>query len=1435
MHAPHPSSDPPPFHKSAAPSQANNHNNRHDDDFGQCPPGKRNSPTDTSTTASPPSSFHDSTQSSRSAFTKLRTHSIPPLHNASSSTESPLDTWLHIERYLFATYTALQSGDEATLRPLKAPQSRMAWYAAVFNLCHGDPNVSRDLYAKLALAVLHTLEMLVLYPMLRHADRGRLHIITGRDDAPSAREAQGTAGAASTTRPVSNLSFSFMRRLLFGGDPPAPTVGSTPTSRRGEPHAPPSSPAVRFDDAPGVVPPPQLRTSPLSATVSPVTSTAAAESKGGTDAAVLTPGGGADTGRVQLDDEEQLLPEWSVTPSVLLTQPSSTATAGVPQSRGTTEVMEGGIAEALSPHELHSPTPALVSASPAAAAGLPSSFCRTLMEEYANFMSFRRVVISCFSYLDQYYTRRFGMDTVSMMCLKIFYVVVYEPIRPLLLDEIIRLSLHLRTEHQRTGQYPSREGQLLQDTLGIIGELVAQVQATLSYLVAGDPNEPAASPIPRSLWRPAATPTGSLALPRQGSGHGSCVEANALWDSVPGTLTKSPLKLDSVGRGGGVSSEAAEPSDMSRSVSHLGRSGEPSAGLEREASKAFTTPVPMRPTMAAHPPPLVVDLRRIIEVSERLTSRSLAASMAQQALEHSEIKSRADSQTTVQTGSIVVEVTQTLAALVMTDVGDAYVAAAEEYYAHEVSRHLSTPWGRRHYVHWVRDVFQVERHLTQQLKFPSFQSALRTMLVRRLLTDVNRTIILDPDSGFLALLEVWSGSRQDDGLLHAVLEGTPPSAVAPSLPTTTGAAPVSVKPLPPDVALGFFFAAFAETQDEACLLLLGSVLAAKVIQDCAQLVTSYLKTVICGTTEGGPAEPRRRLAGVSDPVDCVASPSLSAGRELMQQLLGVAAAHEALIMNHLHADAVLLNALRDALAEVLNPTRWSRPGAQTSSEQRVREGVVPHSDLPSVLLSRDAGAKATAPLVALAASIPDGTEVALHDLINDFYDINCLQDGATTTSVAAGGGSRASAAMVDLESVLSQVATFASLLDNKDVFVEGFRVRLARRLIARHAEVSDVERSMVRRLQLQLGVGRTHAFELMFRDCDGTIQTREGFRETDAARRLGVDVRVQLLSSSHWPVYRMLSFQPHPSLAQGMDALQEYYMRQHPSRALQWIHLLSSASLRAEYPLGTKAVLASSVQATILLHVSEASNGVCRTKASANGPSATSSTLAGEHLSATPTALLWRGPGLHGATPVEPSDASHRRIYLSEEEELPSPASWPRGSITGAELAARMGMEFSALQPHLASVVRHKVFALVARLPSASPTHAVEAVAEEEESPLHATNRFVLNAAFTHRAQRIRLPLPRSRLDAEKSGDASSAVPATVLHARHQQLDAAIIRIMKSSRLLRYHDLRVMATQQVSGVFMPSTKVIKSRVEHLLSWGYLKRSDDDAAVLEYLA
>ncbi|KAL8121585.1 hypothetical protein AgCh_018360 [Apium graveolens] len=116
---------------------------------------------------------------------------------------------------------------------------------------------------------------------------------------------------------------------------------------------------------------------------------------------------------------------------------------------------------------------------------------------------------------------------------------------------------------------------------------------------------------------------------------------------------------------------------------------------------------------------------------------------------------------------------------------------------------------------------------------------------------------------------------------------------------------------------------------------------------------------------------------------------------------------------------------------------------------------------------------------------------------------------------------------------------------------------------------------------------------------------------------------------------------------------------------------------------------------------------------------------------------------------------------------------------------------------------------------------------EPNNKTISPTDYFEFNSKFTDKMRRIKIPLPPV--------DEKKKVIEDVDKDRRYAIDASIVRIMKSRKVLGYQQLVMECVEQLGRMFKPDVKAIKKRIEDLITRDYLERDKDNANLFRYLA
>ncbi|KAG5628238.1 hypothetical protein H5410_013456 [Solanum commersonii] len=116
---------------------------------------------------------------------------------------------------------------------------------------------------------------------------------------------------------------------------------------------------------------------------------------------------------------------------------------------------------------------------------------------------------------------------------------------------------------------------------------------------------------------------------------------------------------------------------------------------------------------------------------------------------------------------------------------------------------------------------------------------------------------------------------------------------------------------------------------------------------------------------------------------------------------------------------------------------------------------------------------------------------------------------------------------------------------------------------------------------------------------------------------------------------------------------------------------------------------------------------------------------------------------------------------------------------------------------------------------------------EPSTKTISPTDIFGFNSKFIDKIGRIKIPLPPV--------DEKKKVIEGVDRDRRYTIDASIVRIMRSRKVIAYQQLVMECIQQLGQIFKPDVKAIKKRIEYLIGREYLERDKDNPNLFKYLA
>ncbi|GAM29355.1 hypothetical protein SAMD00019534_125310, partial [Acytostelium subglobosum LB1] len=104
---------------------------------------------------------------------------------------------------------------------------------------------------------------------------------------------------------------------------------------------------------------------------------------------------------------------------------------------------------------------------------------------------------------------------------------------------------------------------------------------------------------------------------------------------------------------------------------------------------------------------------------------------------------------------------------------------------------------------------------------------------------------------------------------------------------------------------------------------------------------------------------------------------------------------------------------------------------------------------------------------------------------------------------------------------------------------------------------------------------------------------------------------------------------------------------------------------------------------------------------------------------------------------------------------------------------------------------------------------------------------FSINTKFTSKKMKVNCNIPVQIGDTKTSEGQQTVSNTEIEKERYFKLQAAIVRIMKSKKVMNHNELVVETTNQMTKWFSPKIPTIKKAIEYLIEQEYIRRTSDD--------
>merc|ERR1719402_1536661 len=363
----------------------------------------------------------------------------------------------------------------------------------------------------------------------------------------------------------------------------------------------------------------------------------------------------------------------------------------------------------------------------------------------------------------------------------------------------------------------------------------------------------------------------------------------------------------------------------------------------------------------------------------------------------------------------------------------------------------------------------------------------------------------------------------------------------------------------------------------------------------------------------------------------------------------------------------------------------------------------------------------------------------------------------------------------EIDEVLNKAMVMFRFLSEKDVFERYYKNHLAKRLLQAKSLSDDSEKQMIHKLRQECGCQFTSKLEGMFKDIHLSNTLNDEFRNRLSPTVI-IDVTLKVLTTGYWPTQQQAQSCQLPRTA--FDAFEEFkrfYLNKHSGRQLTLQANMGNADLNAVF-YGTP----------------KKKNVDEEDEASTSTP------------------------------PEKPKERKHI-LSCTTYQMVILMAFNKRESWTFEELIAETDIPEKECSRSLLSMVHGK---------------AANRVLRKEPKELHKneikkTDKLFVNDQFQSKLHKVKILSVTA-----KQGETEPEQKETrnkVDEDRRHEIEAAIVRIMKSRKSLQHNNLVSEVIEQLKARFSPTPPVIKKRIEALIEREYLTRDNTERKLYKYVA
>ncbi|XP_060844607.1 cullin-3-like [Rhopalosiphum padi] len=363
----------------------------------------------------------------------------------------------------------------------------------------------------------------------------------------------------------------------------------------------------------------------------------------------------------------------------------------------------------------------------------------------------------------------------------------------------------------------------------------------------------------------------------------------------------------------------------------------------------------------------------------------------------------------------------------------------------------------------------------------------------------------------------------------------------------------------------------------------------------------------------------------------------------------------------------------------------------------------------------------------------------------------------------------------DVELVLDKAMVIFRFLQEKDVFERYYKQHLAKRLLLNKSVSNDNEKNMISKLKTECGCQFTSKLEGMFKDMSISNTIMEEFKEYAAKsnnRYLhAVDLTVRVLTTGFWPTHALSKCNVPLVPRSAFAEYRIFYLGKHNGRQLTLQPQLGSADLNAVF------------------------YGSRRPE---NDLSASVSSSVNSH---------------------KPSTERKHIIQVSTYQMCILLMFNTHDKLSFEDIRSETDIPDKDLIRALQSLALGK------------PSQRI-LLKTPKCKEIELTHEFCVNELFTSKLHRVKIQTVAAKGETEPE---RKETRSKVDEDRKHEIEAAIVRVMKSRKKMIHNALVLEVVEQLRDRFLPSPVIIKKRIEGLIEREYLSRSPEDRRTYLYVA